>query len=129
MAVTSDALRRRITESLADSEAQLSALRRQYDDIVAASRDSNADDEHDPEGTTIAFERQQVVALIAQAEHTRADLERSLLALDEGTYGVCGTCGRPIGAERLEARPNARTCIACAAASPRGNRYAGPATR
>jgi RNA polymerase-binding transcription factor DksA len=127
--VTSDALRRRIANFLAESEAQLGALRRQYDDIVAASRDSNADDEHDPEGTTIAFERQQVVALIAQAEHTRADLERSLLALDEGTYGVCTTCGRPIGAERLEARPNARTCIACASAARPGNRFADPATR
>jgi RNA polymerase-binding transcription factor DksA len=114
--VTDEGVRRRIAAALADNGAQLRALRRQYDDIVAASRDSNADDEHDPEGTTIAFERQQVVALIDQAETTRADLQRALVAVDDGAYGVCEVCGNPIGAGRLDARPNARTCIVCASA-------------
>ena len=44
--------------------AQIDALTREFDEVVAASRSSNADDEHDPEGATIAFERQQVAALL-----------------------------------------------------------------
>ncbi|MCW2679883.1 MAG: Zinc finger, DksA/TraR C4-type [Frankiales bacterium] len=103
--------RERLEAALADNAAQLAALARQHDEIVAASRDSNADDEHDPEGTTIAFERQQVVALVEQLQRTRADIARALVAQD---YGTCERCGGAIGVERLEARPTARTCIDCA---------------
>jgi DnaK suppressor protein len=94
--------------------AQIEALTREFDDVVAASRASNADDEHDPEGATIAFERQQVVALLEQARRRLADVEAALARRDAGGYGVCENCGRPIAAERLAARPAARTCIDCA---------------
>jgi RNA polymerase-binding transcription factor DksA len=94
--------------------AQIAALTREFDEVVAASWASNADDEHDPEGTTIAFERQQVAALLAQARSRLADAEAALARRDAGEYGVCENCGRPIGAERLAARPAARTCIDCA---------------
>ena len=113
--------RARLEVALAENVEQLRDLRRQYDDVVNASRDSNADDEHDPEGATIAFERQQVVALIDAGERSRADIQRALAALAVGGYGVCDECGQSIGEERLEARPNARTCIACASGKPRGN--------
>jgi RNA polymerase-binding protein DksA len=94
--------------------AQIAALTREFDEVVAASRASNADDEHDPEGATIAFERQQVVALLEQARRRLADVEAAVRAVEAGTYGICETCGRPIAAERLAARPAARTCIDCA---------------
>jgi RNA polymerase-binding transcription factor DksA len=116
-----DPRRERLEAALAENDVQRSDLRRQHEDVVTASRESNADDEHDPEGATIAFERQQIVALLQQAERTRAEIARGIVALDEGGYGVCETCGEPIGAERLEARPNASTCIACARNVPRGN--------
>ena len=96
------------------ARAQIAALTREFDAVVAASRSSNADDEHDPEGATIAFERQQVVALQEAARRSRADVERALELLDQGGYGTCETCGDPVGAARLEARPTARTCIGCA---------------
>ena len=98
----------------AAAQAQIAALTREFDDMVAASRSSNADDEHDPEGATIAFERQQVAALLEQARQRLADVEAAVRAVEGGIYGLCETCGRPIGAERLAARPAARTCIDCA---------------
>jgi DnaK suppressor protein len=94
--------------------AQIEALTREFDGVVAASASSNADDEHDPEGATIAFERQQVVALLEQARQRLADVEAALARRDSGDYGRCAECGRPIGAERLAARPSAPTCIDCA---------------
>lgn len=106
--------RERLSALLATVDDQISALQGQHDEIVAASRDSNADDEHDPEGSTIAFERQQVAALIQSLRATRDDVLAALAAVDRGTYGVCVRCGRPIGAERLQARPSAGTCIDCA---------------
>ena len=85
--------------------------------MVAASRDANIDDEHDPEGATIAFERSQVSALARQARDHLAEVDAALQRLDEGTYGVCERCGRPIAPGRLEARPTARLCIECASRS------------
>ena len=52
--------------------------------MVEASRDSNADDEHDPEGATIAFERSQVGALVADARHQVAEVEAALGRVDDG---------------------------------------------
>jgi RNA polymerase-binding protein DksA len=94
--------------------AQIAALTSEFEEVVAASRASNADDEHDPEGATIAFERQQVVALLEQARTRLADVEAALARREAGDYGVCENCGRPISPERLAARPAARTCIDCA---------------
>src|SRR3954451_21652608 len=103
-----------LTAEVAATAAHLAALRRDFVQLVQASEASNADDEHDPEGATIGFERAQLSALIEQAETRLADLERALQQVRDGGYGVCERCGRPIGAERLEARPSARTCIGCA---------------
>ena len=107
-------VRQRLVDHLAEVAARVAGLEAEHARIVAASEASNADDEHDPEGATIAFERQQVAALMEQALRTREDLELALVRLEAGSYGVCERCGGPIAAERLEARPNARTCIACA---------------
>jgi RNA polymerase-binding transcription factor DksA len=98
----------------AAARAQIAALSAELDAVVAASRGDNADDEHDPEGATIAFERQQLAALLAAARRRLADVEAALGRRAEGTYGVCESCGRPIAPGRLEARPAARTCIDCA---------------
>jgi DnaK suppressor protein len=83
--------------------------------VVAASLDTNADDEHDPEGATIAFERSQIGALAAQAREHLAEVDRAVARLDDATYGTCERCGLPIPPERLEARPTARRCVTCAA--------------
>lgn len=104
----------RLADELAETTARLDALRRDFDGVVAASVDSNADDEHDPEGATIAYERSQLAALIEQAERHVADLGAAVTRLEEGRYGVCERCGCPIPPERLEARPTARTCVGCA---------------
>jgi RNA polymerase-binding protein DksA len=103
-----------LAEERAAALAQIEALTREFDEVVAASRSSNADDEHDPEGATIAFERQQVVALLDQARRRLDDVEAALARRETGDYGTCESCGRPIAPERLAARPAARTCIGCA---------------
>jgi DnaK suppressor protein len=97
------------------ARSRLSSLTGDFAGMVAASRDSNADDEHDPEGSTIAFERQQVDGLIRQTQAHLAEIEAALARVDAGEYGTCERCGRPIAPERLEARPTARACVACPA--------------
>jgi DnaK suppressor protein len=111
-----DAVRRRLESEREQTLGRLADLTTDYDAVVVASRDSNADDEHDPEGATIAFERSQVGALVRQAQHQLVEVDAALQRLDQGRYGLCERCGAPVGEARLEARPTARTCIACAQA-------------
>ena len=107
-------------ESLAALRAQalarLSALERDFARIVesAATGQAGGDDEHDPEGATLAFERQHVAALADQAREQVAAIDAALRRLDDGRYGRCERCGRPIGEERLAARPAAAHCVRCA---------------
>jgi len=103
--------------------ARIGAMASEFDEIVAGAAGSNADDEHDPEGATIAFERARTGALLLEARASLADVDRALARLDDGSYWTCEHCGAPIAAERLAARPATRTCIGCATAlrtAPRG---------
>ncbi len=102
-----EAERRRTTQ-------RLERLRRDHEGFVAASLDSNADDEHDPEGATIAFERSQVETLARRLQQHLAEIDAAERRLGEGGYGICERCAGPIPEARLEARPTARTCIGCA---------------
>jgi RNA polymerase-binding transcription factor len=95
--------------------SRLGAMSAEFDDIVAGSAGSNLDDEHDPEGSTIAFERAKVAALRREAAAYLSDLQRALARLDAGSYWTCERCGGRIAPERLAARPATRVCIACAA--------------
>jgi RNA polymerase-binding transcription factor DksA len=104
-------------EERAAALAQIAALTKEFDEVVAASKASNADDEHDPEGATIAFERQQLAALLESAHRRLADVDAALVRAASGDYGRCVECGQEIAPERLAARPQARTCIACATAA------------
>jgi DnaK suppressor protein len=97
------------------AEQRLDALARDFDDIVERSSDASRDDEHDPEGATIAFERAQVGALVAAAEQELVDVDRAVERLEAGVHDRCEVCGGPIPHERLRARPTARTCVGCAA--------------
>jgi DnaK suppressor protein len=49
-------------------------------------------------------------AVVASAERVLDDVDQLLARLDEGTYGTCEVCGGPVGDERLDAYPLARTC-------------------
>jgi len=95
------------------TQSRLSSLEREFGGIVDAARDVGTDDEHDPEGATLAFERQHLAALAAAARAGLAEIQAALARLDDGSYGICQVCGRPISAQRLAARPAARTCVGC----------------
>ena len=87
------------------------ALNRDFDAIVDAAAGSNSDDEHDPEGSTIAFERAQVSSLIERALAAESAAVVALARWESGTYGRCESCDAPIGKQRLLARPATTRCI------------------
>jgi DnaK suppressor protein len=68
---------------------RLASLAGDFHEVVAGSRDSTADDEHDPEGATIAFERSQVTSLGQQVQKQLAEIEAAFDRLSVGAYGTC----------------------------------------
>lgn len=93
---------------------QARSLEREFTELAEAASGPGADDEHDPEGATLAFERQHTAALLADARARVAEVDAALARIDAGTYGICARCGEPIGEGRLAARPAASVCVCCA---------------
>lgn len=105
--------RERLRRRRASILALLQAVTRDVDRIVEASQLTSSDDEHDPEGATIAFERAQTLAVADQLRGQLVDLDAAQVRIEDGTYGICEVCGRPIAPGRLEARPTAIRCVSC----------------
>jgi DnaK suppressor protein len=110
----SNLARARLLQEQRELIAMEQGLDASFQDIVDAARDSNLDDEHDPEGSTIAAERSLVSSLGRSATDRLAQIDAALARLEAGTYGVCLSCGGIISDGRLEARPAAPLCITCA---------------
>lgn len=96
----------------AETLGRLTGLTDTRQEVVDAARGANVDDEHDPEGATIAFERAQLEALGSAARTRLTEVDAALARLDAGTYGRCAVGGEPLDDARLEARPTATTCVA-----------------
>jgi DnaK suppressor protein len=112
-----DEARFRLNTDRNEALRQIGALEREFAAIAASAADGSAggDDEHDPEGATVAFERQHVAALLASARAHLTAIDTALGKIEAGVYERCDRCGGPIGAERLAARPAALLCVRCAA--------------
>jgi RNA polymerase-binding transcription factor DksA len=98
----------------AETVARVRAMQADLDAIIAVSANANTDDEHDPEGSTIAYERAQVTALLAGAQSNLEDVDCALARLSAGDYSVCERCHSQISVERLTALPAGRICFDCA---------------
>ena len=88
----------RLREERDEVRARLAIMTRDLESLFAASADSNADDEHDPEGQTIAYERSQLSALIQGAQEHLCGIEAATTRLQQGSYGICEVCHQPIPA-------------------------------
>ena len=72
----------------------------------------SAYDQHPADMGSETFERTKDLSIIAQLESELEDVDRAFRHLENGTYGVCDACGKPIEKARLEAIPTARFCLA-----------------
>jgi RNA polymerase-binding transcription factor DksA len=106
------------SERLEDERSRALALiderRAQLDGLADVAVAEGRDDEHDPDGATVAFEHSLAVGLLAEAERSLAEVELAFQRLEDGAYGRCARCGRDIPTERLAVRPTALTCVGCA---------------
>ncbi len=121
MATDDDAVRRaEVQRERAEAMAATASLEQEFAGIVESAEGANIDDEHDPEGATIAFERQRVAALIDERRRHLHALDDADRRIDAGTYGTCRVCGAEIGGERLRALPSTTVCVSCAREESRG---------
>ena len=98
----------------ADLELSILGTRSELEAVLEARADGSADDEHDPEGSTISSDWSRLQGLRSSFAARLAETEEAIARLDAGNYGRCVSCGRAITAARLEARPVAALCIDCA---------------
>ena len=97
-----------------ETRGTIAQLGRDVHNVQRSRVDSSTDDEHDPEGTTLAFEQSQSSALLTQARERLQLVDDALDRIEGDDYGTCLNCGRPIGFARLTARPYTQHCILCA---------------
>ncbi len=98
-----------------EAAEQLTALAQAMEALRTVREASPDDDEHDPEGPTLSSEWSQLRGLEIAAVARLADADAAFERLEQGRYGVCLSCGRPIAPGRLEVRPAAALCVECAA--------------
>ena len=72
------------------------------------------------DGTTEAVERLATTATARSIAASITDIDRALAKIEEGTYGICETCGEMIAVARLEALPASTRCVGCASRGDRG---------
>jgi RNA polymerase-binding transcription factor DksA len=70
-------------------------------------------DQHPADVADVTLQREDDYAAKVVLEHEAEEIQRALKRKQEGCYGICANCGRPIPKERLEARPEAIYCIDC----------------
>jgi DnaK suppressor protein len=110
------AAKSRLAADRRETLSRIAELEREFAGIASSASGGSAggDDEHDPEGATVAFERQHIAALVAQAGEHLAAIDAAWRKIDSGIYEICDMCGGPIGEERLAARPASLICVRCA---------------
>ena len=101
-------------ELTADAErlrGELDVAERELDDLMRDAGDGAGNDQADVGSTT--FERDHEMTLANNARDMLTQTEHALERIDDGTYGVCESCGQPIGKNRLMAFPRATLCLTC----------------
>ncbi len=87
-------------------------IRRHETEIASGDVTQGAGDDQADAGAK-TYEREREIALTLNARDLVAQNERAIARIDAGTYGVCESCHKPIGKERLQAFPRATLCVAC----------------
>jgi RNA polymerase-binding transcription factor len=107
-----DDLRERLVTERAELQTQLTTLE---EDTFASTQselvgDVGLDDELADAGTA-TFEREKDLSIENNVRDLMSKIDRALKRIDEGTYGLCVICGRPIAKDRIKALPYADLCI------------------
>jgi DnaK suppressor protein len=119
MATKSPLSKREIEELKEKLLSERKDLQAQYDELEELSFGSNQSelsgemgfDEEYADAGTATFERERDLSLVNNLRDLMERIDKALAKIDEGTYGLCDRCGKPIEKLRLKALPYANLCI------------------
>jgi DnaK suppressor protein len=107
-----DDLRARLSEEREQLEAQLASI--VEESFAATQSDMSGDvglDDESADAGTATFEREKDLSIENNVRDLLRKIDGALKRMEEGTYGLCVRCGRPIEKARLKALPYAELCI------------------
>ncbi|HEX2705531.1 MAG TPA: TraR/DksA C4-type zinc finger protein [Candidatus Lustribacter sp.] len=104
-------MRAAIESDIRQLRAEIDTAQRDLAGLMRDAGDGSGDDQADAGAKT--FEREQEITLVNNARDLLEQNRHALARLDEGRYGVCESCGEPIGKFRLQAAPRATLCVTC----------------
>jgi RNA polymerase-binding transcription factor DksA len=90
------------------------------EDVEATESELSHADQHPADEASELFERERDMGIEEDVEHLLAEVDAAMQRLEEGRYGICEACGRPIEDERLRAVPATRYCVEDQARLERG---------
>lgn len=99
--------------------AALDNLRQENPGSVEDETGEETQDQHLADAATAMHDRELDYGIADGERGLLAEIDAALARIDEGTYGICTSCGRPIAEARLEALPWASLCIDDARAQAR----------
>lgn len=111
-------------------ESEQKRLLEEMEQLEANARPTEERREGSPFGkreeeATESFELEKRLALEKQTRDHLAEVEHALHKFEEGTYGLCDSCGKRIASDRLEALPQASLCLNCKAKNAKGKSSSG----
>jgi DnaK suppressor protein len=119
--------RRRLEQERTRLQGMREDLERERDETTAdGAGELSTVDQHPGDSGTETFELEKTVSLLEQVGEELQEVEAALQRVEAGTYGICESCGRPIGDERLEALPATRFFVEDQAKAERAAGDAGP---
>ena len=111
-------VRREIERDIARGLADIRTAEEDLQGLIWDAGDGSGDDQADAGAKT--YEREQEISLANISRDKLAQNRHALERLDNGSYGVCESCGLPIGKFRLQAAPRATLCRSCKEKTERG---------
>jgi DnaK suppressor protein len=115
-----DDLRERLLAEQAELQEQLTTIEEQS--FAASQSELSGEvsfDEENADAGTFTFERERDLSIENNVRDLMRKIERALARMDEGTYGICSRCGKPIEKARLKVLPYVDLCIKDAQAQSR----------
>lgn len=113
MAVDTEHFRTLLLEERGRVERALGHLHDENSGTITEVEEEETFDNHLGDSAAVTYDREMDYSLEENSGHVLTAIDAALARIDEGTFGTCERCGKPIAEERLEAMPYATKCIDC----------------
>jgi RNA polymerase-binding protein DksA len=120
VAVDGEQFRKRLLDERSRAQGALNYLHDENPGSIDDELQQGTADNHPADVATVTFDRELDYSLEENEERLLGAIDAALVRIGNGTFGICSTCGHPVGGERLEALPWTTQCIDCKRKEERG---------